>query len=63
MTGAFQNLSYFDLYYLLIAVTIILKRLARDLVPVPATQPRPAAVSRQPTRQPVAISMYWRPVR
>jgi putative inorganic carbon (HCO3(-)) transporter len=32
VTGAFQNLLYFDLFYFLIAVTVILKRLTEDAV-------------------------------
>jgi probable O-glycosylation ligase (exosortase A-associated) len=37
VTGAFQNLTYFDLFYLLIAVTIILKQIMRDLTEAPLT--------------------------
>jgi putative inorganic carbon (hco3(-)) transporter len=31
-TGAFQNLLYFDLFYFLIAVTVVLRQLTRDAV-------------------------------
>jgi putative inorganic carbon (HCO3(-)) transporter len=34
VTGAFQNLLYFDLFYFLIAVTVILKQLAKDSIVV-----------------------------
>ena len=32
VTGAFQNLVYFDLFYFLIAVTVILRELTKDAV-------------------------------
>lgn len=48
VTGAFQNLVYFDLFYFLIAVTVILKQLVKEALvvsmpsaerPVPKLQP------------------------
>lgn len=41
VTGAFYNLTYFDFVYLLVAVTIVLRRLAADLARPPATDPSP----------------------
>jgi O-antigen ligase len=41
VTGAFQNLTYFDLFYFFIAVTIVLRQLAKDRLA--EAKPLPAA--------------------
>jgi probable O-glycosylation ligase (exosortase A-associated) len=65
ITGTFQNLTYFDLFYFLIGVTIVLKRLAtsavfeRDLakaVPVVASGQKQSPIT-GPRRHPVTYNV------
>jgi O-antigen ligase len=53
-TGAFQNLLYFDLFYFLIAVTVILRQLTRDAVAAANT----AAITDSETVRPQPVAAY-----
>jgi len=60
--GAFQNLTYFDLFWFLIGVTIILKRLAADLAAAPSrATPSPEVAAPRPVAPRVPV--VWSPMR
>lgn len=52
VTGAFQNLLYFDLFYFIISVTVILKQLSQDVVAADVSAKEPAKLADQWVGQP-----------
>jgi probable O-glycosylation ligase (exosortase A-associated) len=62
VAGAFQNLAYFDFFWFLIGVTIVLRALAREAATEPARSPADTAPARTVT-EPPRVPVVWSPTR
>ncbi len=61
VTGAFQNLTYFDLFWLLIGITIILKRLMKELTSSSQPNTKPS-VAKTGVASRGGVLGSWRPL-